>query len=86
MRFLAGLVALFLAQRADYHVYRRLARPLLLTALLLAPLAALHLLFAPSIGLLRSVSVASGALALAVNFWLCSRSLGRSTAAASWGP
>ncbi|MFZ5832609.1 MAG: hypothetical protein ACOY3P_21180 [Planctomycetota bacterium] len=47
------------------------------------PLTLLHKLFAPSITLLRSVAVASGLLALVVNWLLCCRALDRTTAATS---
>ena len=49
----------------------------------LAPLVLLHLAVAPSVVALRSVAVASGVLALAVNFILCRRVYGGRTAAIS---
>lgn len=47
------------------------------------PLAALHAVFSPSYVLLRSVAVASGVLAVAVNYWLCRRAFDRQTAVVS---
>ena len=47
------------------------------------PMALLHLVFRPSISLLRWVAVASGLGALAVNWWLCRRVFDRQTAVAS---
>jgi hypothetical protein len=49
----------------------------------LLPLAALHLVFSPSFALLRSVSVVSGLLAIAVNWWLCRRAFDQPTAVIS---
>jgi hypothetical protein len=49
----------------------------------LFPLAALHAVFSPSVVLLRSVSVVSGVLALAANFWLCRKVFDARTAIVS---
>jgi hypothetical protein len=46
----------------------------------LGPLALLHVAFAPSFTLLRSVAVASGVAALAVNYWFARRLFGERTA------
>lgn len=46
----------------------------------IGPLTVLHFVFEPSFTLLRSVAVASGVLALVVNFFFCRRVLGRTTA------
>jgi len=54
-----------------------------LNGLFLGPLALLHIWFAPSIALLRSVAVASGLAALAVNWLLCRWVFDRRTAAIS---
>jgi hypothetical protein len=50
---------------------------------LVGPLVGLHAYFAPSIGLLRSVSAACGLLALLLNFVLCRRLINRQTAIVS---
>src|SRR5262245_12451425 len=47
------------------------------------PEVILHAIFAPSFALLRSVAVASGLAALALNYWLCRRVFDRSTAVVS---
>ncbi len=47
------------------------------------PLAALHLVFPPSVTLVRSLAVLSGVAVLAANFWLCRRMLDRKTALVS---
>ncbi len=49
----------------------------------LGPLVLLHAVFPPSFALLRSVAVASGILALGLNFALCRRVFGQSTAVVS---
>jgi hypothetical protein len=49
----------------------------------LAPLAALHLVFAPSFVLLRSIAVVSGVAALAANYALCRRGFDTCTALVS---
>jgi hypothetical protein len=49
----------------------------------LAPLAALHLMFAPSFTLLRSVAVLSGIAALGANFVLCRRAFDARSAVVS---
>jgi hypothetical protein len=51
--------------------------------LFLCPLVLLHLALRPAIWVLRSVSLASGLAALAVNFWLCRRVFDRLTAVIS---
>ncbi len=50
---------------------------------LLLPLAALHLIFASSVVVLRSVALASGVAALGANFWLCRRVFDRRAALVS---
>jgi hypothetical protein len=50
---------------------------------LMLPLVALHAVFAPSFGLLRSVAVVSGLLALVLNYPLCRRAFDRRTAIVS---
>jgi hypothetical protein len=51
--------------------------------LFLYPLVLLHLVLHPAIWVLRSVALASGLAALAINFWLCRRVFDRFTAAIS---
>ena len=51
--------------------------------LFLCPMVLLHLAMHPAIWVLRSVSLASGLAALAINAWLCCRVFDRSTAAIS---
>ena len=50
---------------------------------LLLPVAALHLVFAPSVWVLRAMALASGVAALAANFWLCRRVFDRRAALVS---
>jgi 4-amino-4-deoxy-L-arabinose transferase-like glycosyltransferase len=50
---------------------------------LLWPVAALHLVFGPSVVVLRVVALVSGLAALGVNWWLCRRVLDRNTALVS---
>ncbi|HEY1784011.1 MAG TPA: hypothetical protein VGG30_00635, partial [Pirellulales bacterium] len=50
---------------------------------LLLPVAALHLVFAPSVWVLRAMAVVSGVAALAANFWLCRRVFDRRVAMVS---
>ena len=54
-----------------------------LNPLWFGPQLLLHRIFQPSFGLLRVPAVVSGLLALAVNFWLCRRALGRRMATIS---
>ena len=54
-----------------------------LNVFFIGPLVLLHAVMPPSIALLRSVSVASGLLALGANFWLCRRVFDRTTAVVS---
>jgi hypothetical protein len=49
----------------------------------LLPLAALHLVFAPSVALMRSIAVFSGVLALLLNFFFCRRVFDARTALVS---
>ncbi|HEX4143653.1 MAG TPA: hypothetical protein VHY91_08980 [Pirellulales bacterium] len=51
--------------------------------LLLVPVAALHLVFDPSVAVLRVMALASGVAALAANFWLCRRVFDRRVAMVS---
>ncbi|HEV3417640.1 MAG TPA: hypothetical protein VG056_12525, partial [Pirellulales bacterium] len=52
----------------------------LLNPLFFGPQVLLHALFEPSFALLRTMAVASGMAALAVNFWLCRSVFGRRVA------
>jgi len=54
-----------------------------LNPLFIGPVALLHAVWGPSVGTLRAVAVASGLLALAVNWLLARRVFDRATAAAS---
>jgi hypothetical protein len=55
----------------------------LLNPLFFLPQLAMHAMFEPSFAVLRATAVASGLLALLVNFWLCSRVFGRRIAGIS---
>jgi hypothetical protein len=55
----------------------------LLNPLFFGPQLAMHAIFGPSFVVLRATAVASGLLALLVNFWLCRRVFGRKIAVVS---
>lgn len=76
-----GVQALEILSRGQFHVQTPTGNPP--NWLFLGPVTLLHVVFCPSIGLLRSVAVAGGLAALAINWWFCRWVFDRRTAAIS---
>jgi hypothetical protein len=73
-----GVQAVELLRGGDFSWRTPPGNPL--NPLFFLPVVGLHLLFGPSIAVLRCVSLASGLAALGLNWWLCRRLFGRRTA------